>query len=77
MEMFRCGSEDHLIVKCPKPPEYNDKQRKQVRFIEKGIVLATTARTTVNKIYMQLWHACLVMMNFLVEILVTVHNRPI
>ena len=24
-KLFRCGYEDHLIVKCPKPPKYNDK----------------------------------------------------
>ena len=33
---FRCGSEDHLIAKCPKPPKYNEKWQKQVRFNEKG-----------------------------------------
>ena len=33
---FRCGSEDHLIAKCLKPPKYNKKRRKQVRFNEKG-----------------------------------------
>ena len=27
---FRCGSEDHIIAKFPKPPKYNDKRRKQV-----------------------------------------------
>ena len=32
---FRCGSEDHMIAKCPKPPKDNDKRRKQVRFNEK------------------------------------------
>ena len=32
----RCGSEDHMIAKCPKPPKYNEKRRKQVRFNEKG-----------------------------------------
>ena len=25
-----------MIAKCPKPPKYNEKQRKQVRFNEKG-----------------------------------------
>ena len=25
---FRCGSEDHLIAKCPKPPKDSDKRRK-------------------------------------------------
>ena len=33
---FRCGSEDHIIAKCPKPPKDNEKQQKQVRFNEKG-----------------------------------------
>ena len=32
----RCGSEDHMIEKCPKPPTDNEKLRKQVRFNEKG-----------------------------------------
>ena len=32
---FRCGSEDHMITKCPKPPRDNEKRRKQVRFNEK------------------------------------------
>ena len=31
---FRCGSEDHMIAKCPKPPKDNDKRQKQVRFNE-------------------------------------------
>ena len=33
---FRCGSEDPLIEKCPKPPIENEKRRKQVRFNKKG-----------------------------------------
>ena len=33
---FRCGSEDHLIAKCPNPPKYNEKQQKQVHFNKKG-----------------------------------------
>ena len=33
---FICGSEDHNIAKCPKPPKDNEKRRKQVRFNEKG-----------------------------------------
>ena len=33
---FRCGSEDHMIAKCPKPPKDNKKRRKRVRFNEKG-----------------------------------------
>ena len=33
-KFFRCGSEDHLIAKCPNPPKDNDKWRNQVRFSE-------------------------------------------
>ena len=33
---FRCGSEDHMIKKCPKPPKDNEKRRKQVCFNEKA-----------------------------------------
>ena len=33
---FRCGTEDHMIAKFPKPPKDNDKRRKQVTFNEKG-----------------------------------------
>ena len=28
---FRCGSEDHMIAKCPKPPKDNEKLQKKVR----------------------------------------------
>ena len=33
---YRCGSEDHMIAKCPKPPKDNKKRREQVRFNEEG-----------------------------------------
>ena len=33
---FRCGSEDHLIAKCPKPTKDNEKRRKKLFFNEKG-----------------------------------------
>ena len=33
---YRCGSEDHMIAKCPNPPKDNEEQRKQVRLNEKG-----------------------------------------
>ena len=33
---FRCGYEDHMIAKCPKPPKDNEKRRNQVSFNEKG-----------------------------------------
>ena len=33
---FRCGSEDHLITKFPKPPNENQKRQNQVRFNKKG-----------------------------------------
>ena len=33
---FRCGSEDHLIAKCPKPPKDSEKRRKSNKSKEKG-----------------------------------------
>ena len=33
---FRCGSEDHIIAKCPKPLKDNEKRRKQVWLNEIG-----------------------------------------
>ena len=36
LKCFRCGYEDHIIAKCPKPPKDNDRWRKQLRFNEKG-----------------------------------------
>ena len=36
MKKIRCGSEYHIIVKCPKTPQDNEKRQKQVLFNEKG-----------------------------------------
>ena len=33
---FRCGSEDHMIAKCPKPPKDSEKRHKSVKSKEKG-----------------------------------------
>ena len=33
---YRCGSEDHLIVKCPKPPKDSEKKLKSDKSKEKG-----------------------------------------
>ena len=33
---FRCGSEDHMIAKCPKPPKDSEKRRKSEKYKEKG-----------------------------------------
>ena len=74
---FRCGSEDHMIAKCPKPPKDNEKRQKQVRFNEKLIVHATTAKITMTIRYTHLWQECLAMTNFQVKSMVTVRNRPI
>ena len=43
---FRCGSEDHLIAKCPKPPKDNQKLRKKVRFSERGNSASQKERDT-------------------------------
>ena len=33
---YGCGSEYHMIAKCPKPPKDNEKRNNSERFIEKG-----------------------------------------
>ena len=33
---YRCGYEDHLIAKCPKPPKDGKKKRKSDKSKEKG-----------------------------------------
>ena len=49
---FRCGSEDHMITKCPKQPKDNEKRRKQVRFKEKGNFASANGKISSNqKIY--------------------------
>ena len=35
-KFFRCGSEDHMIAKCPKPPKDSEKRRKSEKSKEKG-----------------------------------------
>ena len=45
---FRCGSEDHMIAKCPKPPKDNEKQRKQVHFNEKGNCACNNSKNNNN-----------------------------
>ena len=71
---FRCGYEDHMISKCPNPPKYNENGESKYVLMIKVIVHTTTAKIKATKRYMHLWHVCLVMMNVLVEILVTVCN---
>ena len=78
---FRCGSEDNLIEKCPKPPKYNEKRQNQVHFSERGDHVSqknvTTAKIMTTKSYMYLWHVCLIIVKLLVGILVIVCNWPI
>ena len=50
---FRCGSENHMIAKCPK----------QICCNKKVIVHATTAKIIVTARYMHLWHEYLAMTN--------------
>ena len=69
-----CVSEDHMIAKFPKPAKDNEKRRNQVHLMKKVIVHATTAKITVTKRYMHLWHLCMAMTNVLVIVFVTVHN---
>ena len=63
-----------MIAKSPKPPKDNEKQLSQVRFNEKEIVHATTAKITATKRYMHPWHICLAMTNAKEKSMVTVRN---
>ena len=65
---FICGSEDHIIAKCPKPPKENENGKSKYVLTKKAIMQATTAEITWTKIYMHLWHKCLAMTNVLVKI---------
>ena len=78
---FKCGYEDHLISKCPKPPKDNEKRQKKSISV-KGVIVhckenSRTVITIITKIYMHLCHVSLIMTKFLVDILATVHNGPI
>ena len=49
---FRCGYEDNLIAKFPKPPKYNEKLLKQVRLNEKCNCACTNGKNNSDqKIY--------------------------
>ena len=49
---FRCRSEDHLIPKCPNPPEDNEKRQNQVRLNKKGNRACGNGKNNINqKIY--------------------------
>ena len=78
---FRCEYEDHLISKFPKPPTDNEKRQKQVRFSERDNCLlhkeCNNGENNNDKIYIHLWHVCLIMTNYLLGILVTVRNSTI
>ena len=78
---FRCEYVDHLITKFPKPPKDKYKRQKKVCSNERGnCALEEESENdddNTKKIYMHLWNKCLVMTKVLVEISVTVRNRPI
>ena len=71
---FRCGSEDHMIEKCPKPPKDNEKRRKQVLFNKKGNRACDNGKKKTTKRYMHLWHECPAMTNVQVKSMVIVCN---
>ena len=72
--LFRCGYEDKLIEKFPKPPKDNNKQRKQVRLKEKGNrAWKNSENNSDQKIYASMSRIS-GLANVLVEILMTVHN---
>ena len=41
---FRCGYEDHMIKKCPKPPKDNENSESKYILMKKEIVHATKAK---------------------------------
>ena len=51
---FICGSEYHMITKCPNPPKDNENGESKYVLMKKVIFNETTARITVTKIYMHL-----------------------
>ena len=46
-------------------------------YLKKVIMHVTTAKITVTKRYLYVWHVCLAITNVLVKLLVTVRNWPI
>ena len=57
LKFFRCGSEDHMIAKFPRPPKDNEKRRKQVRFNEKGNCACDKSKNKYDqKIYTSMAH---------------------
>ena len=71
---FGCGSEDHMIAKCPKPPKDNDKRRRQVRFNEIFNRACDSDEKTMTIRYTHLWHECLAISNVQVKNMVTGRN---
>ena len=55
-------------ISCKTVPNKSNSESKYVS-MKKVIVHATTAKITVTKRYMHLWHACLITMSVLMEIL--------
>ena len=74
---FRCGSEDHMIANVQIYQKIMRNGKSKYILMKKVIMHATTAIITVNKRYMDLWHACLAMTNILVKIMVTIFICPI
>ena len=78
---FRYRSEDHLIYKFLKAPKYN-KNGEIPNISIKGVIVNPKNNPrmvmiiTING-YIHLWHVCLLMMKVIVDIFVTVCNRPI
>ena len=54
---FRCGSEDHLIAKCPKAPKENKKRRRQVQYNKRGNRACNNGKNNSDqKIYASMAH---------------------
>ena len=87
---FRYGSEDHMIAKCPKPPKYNEKRRRQLRFNEKDNCACDNGKNNDDhKIYTSMAHMSSnderssekygdssQLTNWILDLLATCHMKP-
>ena len=87
---FRCGSKDHMIAKCPKPPEDNEKRKNQVCFNEKvkracnngknssgQMIYASMARmSSNNECSSEMYGYSLKLNNLILDSVATCHMTP-
>ena len=75
---LKCGSEDHMIAKCPNTPKDSEKIDVSLNVLRKKVIVhATTAKMIMTKRDTHIWHECLVMTAAKVKTMVKVRNLPI